>query len=421
MANTPTEKVANVFSKMFNPLRTLTQPQIQRMITDWHHGDDVRMQMVFSQIEVQSAIYQVCIQKRTAGVLNREWDVVAADGSGAEGENQAKQVKAMLADSDTRNDDGLTDAIKHLAMAAFRGRSVIKPFFGDYGLFFKKLDNWNVLDANGKFWWNPSSEPVGWLDQQIPPTVVELPYDEVCWLRNSQPIDIPGLMLYLRQLVGEEQWSRFVEKQGIPQVVLNTPQGTPDTALDKWNMRAMQIFEGGSGTLPYDAKINVLDSARGEDPFTSYIQHQLEMISILATGGTLMTIGGSTGLGSDLARVQQESFNSLVNQDCKRIANAFSNSVVPKCVARLFPGAECKCRFTYVEDAEFSAQDYLDMAIKVQQLGLKIDPTKFKEMTKLQFVDDSEREWSPTEKDASQEWTPEAKEELKKELEGGAE
>ena len=51
MANTPTSKVANVYSKLFNPLRTLTKPQIEKMINDFHHGDDVRMQMVFSQIE----------------------------------------------------------------------------------------------------------------------------------------------------------------------------------------------------------------------------------------------------------------------------------------------------------------------------------------------------------------------------------
>lgn len=42
------------------------------------------------------------------------------------------------------------------------------------------------------------------------------------------PIDVPGLMVYLRQLVGEEQWARFVEKQGIPQVVITAPEGTPD-------------------------------------------------------------------------------------------------------------------------------------------------------------------------------------------------
>lgn len=102
-----------------------------------------------------------------------------------------------------------------------------------------------------------------------------------------------------------------------------------------WNMRAQQIFEGGSGTLPHDAQVNVLDSARGQDPFTEYIKHQMEMISILATGGTLMTIGGSTGLGSDLARVQQESFNSLVNKDCKKISNAMTDIVVKKCLSKL--------------------------------------------------------------------------------------
>ena len=43
MANMSIEKVANVFSKLFNPLRTLTKPQIEKMITDWHHGADVRL------------------------------------------------------------------------------------------------------------------------------------------------------------------------------------------------------------------------------------------------------------------------------------------------------------------------------------------------------------------------------------------
>lgn len=61
----------------------------------------------------------------------------------------------------------------------------------------------------------------------------------------------------------------------------------------------------------------------------------MEMISILATGGTLMTIGGSTGLGSNLARVQQESFNSLVNKDCKKISNAMTDIVVKKCLSKL--------------------------------------------------------------------------------------
>lgn len=176
------------------------------MFSDSHHGDDVRMQLVFSQIELQSAIYQVCIQKRTAGVLNREWDIVAIDDNDAEASKQQKLVKEMLLRADARNQDGLTDALKHLVMAAFRGRSAVKPFFTDSGdILFKKLNNWNVLEFNGKLYWNPSSEPVGWLDQgTLPPNVIPLPEDEVCWLQNDMPVDVPGLMLYLRQLVGED-------------------------------------------------------------------------------------------------------------------------------------------------------------------------------------------------------------------------
>ena len=235
MANTSTEKVANVFSKMFNPLRMLTKPQIERMVNDWHHGDDVRMQLVFSQIEMQSPIYQVCIQKRTAGVLGREWDITTIDESG-EAKKQQEAVKEMMQRADTRNEDGLTEALKHLVMSAFRGRSAIKPFFDDNGdLLFKKLNNWNVLEYNGHFYWNPSSEQVGWFDTETPPNVVSLPKDEICYLTDDMPIDVPGLMLYLRQLVGEDQWARFVEKQGIPQVVINTPNGTPDNALNLWN------------------------------------------------------------------------------------------------------------------------------------------------------------------------------------------
>lgn len=410
MANTPIDKVANVFSKLFNPLRSLTKRQIERMVENWHHGDDVRMQMVFSEIEVQSPIYQVCINKRTAGVVNRKWDIVPIDES-VEAKRQAKLVKEMFEKSDTRNEDGLTDGLKWLVMSAFRGRSAIKPFFDEKGdLFFKKLNNWNVLEYNGHFYWNPSSEEVGWFDTaNTYPKVQPLPKDEICYLLDEMPIDVPGLMLYLRQLVGEEQWARFVEKSGIPQVIINAPEGTPDQNLDAWNFRAMQIFEGGSGTLPHGSDVHLLTEARGQDPFTEYVKHQMEMISILATGGTLMTIGGSTGLGSDLARVQQESFNSIVNQDCKRIGNAITNSVVNKVCSKL-GFSDVKCRFVFVEDDEYTADNYLDMANKLKTLGIKVDASELKKITKLTFIDDSEKEWTPSKEDINKEWSPEDKE-----------
>lgn len=58
------------------------------------------------------------------------------------------------------------------------------------------------------------------------------------------------------------------------------------------------------------------------------------------------------------------------------------------------------------------------MALKLKDLGIKIDPVKFKEITKLGFIDDTEREWTPSEDKTDGEWTPSEKEELRKEIEG---
>ena len=72
-------------------------------------------------------------------------------------------------------------------------------------------------------------------------------------------------------------------------------------------------------------------------------------------------------------------------------------------------------RFTFVEDDEYSANDYIDMAVKLNTLGVKLDASKLKELTKLAFIDDTEQTWTPEKED--KEWTPEAKAELRKEME----
>ena len=116
----------------------------------------------------------------------------------------------MLERCDMRNIDGLTEALRHLGLAAFRGRSGIKPFFTESGeLLLKKLDNWNLLEQDGRLYWcADGSFSVGM--QGLPEVT-----GEVCWVKSTNPVDIPGIQIYLRQLVGEEQWARFVEKSGI--------------------------------------------------------------------------------------------------------------------------------------------------------------------------------------------------------------
>ena len=123
----------------------------------------------------------------------------------------------------------------------------------------------------------------------------------------------------------------------------------------------------------------------------------MDMIVLLACGEKLTTLGGPTGLGSNLADIQSQEFNNLVNYDCKRISNAMTRCAVTKCVNRMFNTDDVKCRFEFVEEEHISIKEYLEYATTLQQLGGTIDLQKLKELTKFDILaDDVKDVWKPT-------------------------
>ena len=397
-------KALNAWEITMNPLRSLTAGQIEALLEQSKQGNDVRLQTAFYQMERTMPIFSICIQKRISGVLTRRWKILPNDDT-QEAAAQAERVQKLFDRSDRRVKDSLTDCLRHLVLAAFRGRAVVKPFAIDGELVFKKIENWNVLDYKDKLYWNPDTSSYSYFVQTSQSKdesgdLKEIPEHEVICVRESLPIDIPGIQIYLRQLVGEQQWARFVEKQGIPQILITAPEGTPDDALEVWNQRAMQIYEGGSGVLPPGANVNEMTAARGQDPFSAFCQHQMEMIAILATGGNLSTIGGSTGLGSNLADVQNDQFQQLISYDCKRIQNAMSAVAVRKAVYDILGENSILCRFEFVENDDTTAEQYLEMASKLAAIGVPLNLTELKKLTNLSFIQDGNADSS------SDIWTP---------------
>lgn len=138
--------------------------------------------------------------------------------------------------------------------------------------------------------------------------------------------------------------------------------------------------------LENGAEVTQLDDARtSKEPFGEFVKHQEEVICILAIGGALNTLGGPTGLGSNLAEKQDEQFQSLINLDAKKIANTLNEVAVEK-VCREILGQPRLCRFQFVEQDDTTADEYLELAIKAKQLGAAIDIGKLKDMTKLSFI-----------------------------------
>lgn len=236
--NSENFKISQVWEKMMSPLRGMTQNNIEQMFYNAKFGNDIKLQYAFYEIERLVPIFNVCIEKRTSGCANRRWDIIPLDNSD-DAKKQAERIKKIFLECDTRNEDGLINAIRHLCMSVFRGRSAIKPFFTeDDKLILKPLQNWNLLHYNNTFYWNKDCVDVSWLNETIPEGIVELPNDEICYLTNERPIDFACINVYLRQVIGEDQWARLVDKEGIAQIILTAPEGTTDDALELWNYRA---------------------------------------------------------------------------------------------------------------------------------------------------------------------------------------
>lgn len=391
MANNNSTKILNYIARTINPLRNLTQQQINQMFESARHGNDVRMQLAFYEIERSMPIFGICLNKRLSAITTRAWDVLP-DVDSDVATAQAETIKKIFRKSERRNKDGLTECLKHLGLASFRGRAAVKPFIEDGNLIFKKLQNWNVLEFNDELYWNPNAEYECPQDGHL----TKIPDSEIMCLKEERAIDIPGLIIYLRQIVGEEQWSRFVEKCGLPQVILTVDDSVTQDKLPEFEARALNIFNGGSGVLPNSCHLQELTAARGQDPFSAYCEHQMRLIAILACGSTGAVLGDvGAGLGSDVVSTQEQNFQNLVTADCKKIENTLNEITISK-ICRELLKQDPVCSFKFIETDLTSPADYIEMAMKLSSLGIKLDVAKLKELTKLSFIDDEQTDiWKP--------------------------
>lgn len=105
-------------------------------------------------------------------------------------------------------------------------------------------------------------------------------------------------------------------------------------------------------------------------------------------------------MGSNLAEKQNEQFDLLVTQDCKKIANTLNAVAVKK--ACDFFGQKQMCHFKFVEDENTKPEDYIAMAKTLHELGATIDLAKLREMTGIEFIVTN----SEISKNESSLWTP---------------
>ena len=96
----------------------------------------------------------------------------------------------------------------------------------------------------------------------------------------------------------------------------------------------------------------------------------------------------------------------MIEWDCKRIANALTETAVRRCAE--FLGYDfIPCRFTFYVEDEKNKTEYVDLLTKLTDAGIKIDLDEFKRVSGLTFIKTDE-EWTPpkAEEKNEEEWEP---------------
>ena len=383
-------KAAAAWIETVNPLRGMTSQRMQNLYDASRAGDTVHLQWLYQEIEKVDPTLLICQQRRTGALASLDWHISTRNKKRTRSfdeklaQEQADCLELAFGDADQAN---FNEAVEHLARGFFRGFAHVLPRWSADGLSLKGfdcLDQWNFVRdvTTGTWYWNPEAHAyTGYADcRPIPPgelVVFVAPYH----------IDYPAMTIYLRSAVGEKGWAKFVERFGIPPVILTMPQDIPSDQVDSWRNSAEKVAEGGSGAVPFGTNVNFCDGARGINPFKDFIHNQRELVVLMSTGGLLTSLT-EAGSGTLAGGAHSDTWAEVRRMDSAKIGSVLNRTLADTILDRAFPGRPHLAYFAFDTEAVPSPGEVFDDATKAKNAGYLIDQADLEERTGYKLVKD---------------------------------
>lgn len=366
-----------------NPLKGLTVNKTVQIFDYARAGSYADLQWLYREIENADPILLTVSERRASSLLSRDWDVKAYESSKVRGfdEKLAEDQKAFLKLAYAQSERGnLTEAMEHLSTAFFRGYAHARPLFsadmqGIDG--FDILDNWNFCRdmQTGTWYWNPSAQSTPDMKQ-----VKEIPAGELVSVVRTKHVDYPAMEIYIRRALGDRKYGIFLERYGIPPVIIIMPQDGDKTREAEYRAAAELVAKGGSGALPYGSDVNYATEARGADPFNAFLARQEKLIVLMATGGTLGSLASPTGIGGGASDVQDKAFMDIIMRDCSILASSLNRTCTRSLLDAAFPGKPHLAYFDFADRKPTASQVFED-AGKAKTAGYIVSLADLEERT----------------------------------------
>ncbi|MBR5591976.1 MAG: DUF935 family protein [Kiritimatiellae bacterium] len=384
-------KTERAWFEGFNPLRGLTHQQALNVFDMARRGCDVRLQWIYQNIEEADPTLMVCAERRGSALVDLDWTIRKRPAGRVIGYDEglaAEQAKLLEQAYGQAEDVNLFPAIEHLSSGFFRGHAHLQPHYTADGLGLKGFDclnAWNLSRdvTSGRWYWNPEAKEV----MDVARECEVIPPGEVVHLVRPRHIDYPAMMIYLRSALGEKLWGQLLERYGIPPVIVVMPDTVDPNQVEQFAQSAQGIYEGSVGALPYGSSVHYASEARGVNPFKEFLQHQQELIVLMATGGMLTSLTGATGIGQGASDAHEKTWRTIVRRDAGLIATVLNRTVTDALLDRAFPGKPHLARFDFETRAAPTPAEIFDCAGKAVVAGYKVEKAELEERTGYRLIE----------------------------------
>lgn len=366
-----------------NPIRGLSISSAKNIFDTARRNGSALLQKIYAEIEDCDPTLMTCVDRRAAAISGIGWQVNARASARDQGLADAQR---QAVDEFMSGIGNLEEAIEHLDLAFFRGFSHCQPVWEADGTVktIRCLDSWNFLrDPHEDAWYfNPEATT------DISRCELIRPEARLITLTHRRPIDWPGLVIYIRKSLGEQDWGRYVERYGLPNFIATMHQGATDEQRSDYLKTAKAVRDGQPAALPAGGTVTSIGGdSRGQDPFSVFIEHQEKLIVLMATGGTLTSLA-QADTGSLAGGAQMDVWRQIVRRDVAAISAVINRNLVRPFIENAFPGMDVCAEFQIESSDRPGKKETAELAAALKSAGYTIDQSELEEAVGFKLVKD---------------------------------
>lgn len=373
--------MANTWRDNYNPLRGLDIRRAVSLLEEGERGAFAQLQWTYRFIEMQDATLGSLIERRTSAVQKMGWDIKIREGieeGSAEAALADKQREALK--KHYEGVGNLKAAIEHLALATFRGFSILEKVEGQDGLEeLAPVDQWHwVRDGlYGEWRYNEKSAFGTNKGEEIEDFEERFIVREV-----SRPINRVALVCFLRKNLSQKDWDGYVETYGIPAIFIVMPPNVPKGKEDEYNQAAEDVASDARGTLPNGSEVKTVDAGdRAGNPFKEHIAYQDEQLVLRGTGGKLTMLNEATGIGGSQGDVHQNAFDEIAEAEADEISECLQEQIDRAFLEQHFPGQEHYAYFAIAANEETDSSQVVEDVAALAKAGYHVADDQVEEKT----------------------------------------